>query len=128
MLAGGAIKLIGNVLLISRPALALSGAAVSMLISEAVVCVMCLAAVFKSTQVRPAVKNILLKPLYAGVMASLTAVLSMEILEKMLPMPINTHFVAIVSMLISVIMYLIVVAILCEMPKSSILLRIYKKI
>ena len=89
---------------------------------------MCLAAVFKSAQVRPAVKNILLKPLYAGVMASLTAVLSMEILEKMLPMPINTHFVAIVSMLISVIMYLIVVAILCEMPKSSILLRIYKKI
>ncbi len=127
MLAGGAIKLIGNILLISRPALALSGAAVSMLISEAVVCVMCLAAVFKSAQVRPAVKNILLKPLYAGVMASLTAVVSMEIMEKMLPMPINTHFVAIVSMLFSVIMYLIVVAILCEMPKSSILLRIYKK-
>ena len=127
MLVGGAIKLIGNIVLIRRPGFALTGAAVSMLICEAVICVMCLAAVFKSAKVRPAVKSILVKPLYACVMASLTAVLFTEIMEKMRLMPIKSHFGTLLSMLFSVIMYLIVVAILCEMPKSSILLRIYKK-
>ena len=82
MLAGGIIKLFLNIILIRQPIINISGAAISTLVSEVFICVLSVRSVCKMTDLKPKVSEIFVKPTYAAIMCSVTAILSHETLTK----------------------------------------------
>lgn len=93
MLAGGIIKLFLNIILIRQPIINISGAAISTLVSEVFICVLSVRSVCKMTDLKPKVSEIFVKPTYAAIMCSVTAVLSHETLTKIVHLQINHRFV-----------------------------------
>ena len=92
MLAGGIIKLFLNIILIRQPIINISGAAISTLVSEVFICVLSVRSVCKMTDLKPKVSEIFVKPTYAAIMCSVTAVLSHETLTKIAHLQINHRF------------------------------------
>ena len=118
MLSGGIIKLFLNIILIRQPVINISGAAISTLVSEIFICVLSVRSVCKMTDLRPKVSEIFVKPTYAAVMCSVTAILSHETLTKIAHLQINHRFVTLFSIGIGSIMYFFCLYLLCETPKN----------
>ncbi len=127
MLCGGAVKLCANVLLIRIPAFTLTGAAVSTVISEMFICICTVVSLYKTAGAVCSLKNVILRPLYAGSMASCAAYLSEQLMRKWDMLADKPALITLLAIFFSVIMYLIVVALLCEMPKSALFPAFYKK-
>lgn len=118
MLAGGIIKLFLNIILIRQPIINISGAAISTLVSEVFICVLSVRSVCKMTDLKPKVSEIFVKPTYAAIMCSVTAVLSHETLTKIAHLQINHRFVTLFSIGIGSTMYFFCLYLLCETPKN----------
>lgn len=118
MLLGGIIKLFLNIILIRQPMINITGAAISTLVSEVFICVLSVHAVCRMTGLRPKISEIFVKPTYAALMCSVTAVLSHETLTKTELLQINHRFVALFSIGIGSIMYFFCLYLLCETPKN----------
>ena len=118
MLLGGIIKLFLNIILIRQPMINITGAAISTLVSEVFICVLSVHAVCRMTGLRPKISEIFVKPSYAALMCSVTAVLSHETLTKTELLQINHRFVTLFSIGIGSIMYFFCLYLLCETPKN----------
>lgn len=118
MLAGGIIKLFLNIILIRQPIINISGAAISTLVSEVFICVLSVRSVCKMTDLKPKVSEIFVKPTYAAIMCSVTAVLSHETLTEIANLQINHRFVTLFSIGIGSTMYFFCLYLLCETPKN----------
>ncbi|WP_444435649.1 lipid II flippase MurJ [Ruminococcus bicirculans (ex Wegman et al. 2014)] len=118
MLAGGIIKLFLNIILIRQPIINISGAAISTLVSEVFICVLSVRSVCKMADLKPKVSEIFVKPTYAAIMCSVTAVLSHETLTKIAHLQINHRFVTLFSIGIGSTMYFFCLYLLCETPKN----------
>ncbi len=118
MLLGGIIKLFLNIILIRQPMINITGAAISTLVSEVFICVLSVHAVCRMTGLRPKISEIFVKPTYAALMCSVTAVLSHETLTKTKLLQINHRFVTLFSIGIGSIMYFFCLYLLCETPKN----------
>lgn len=118
MLAGGIIKLFLNIILIRQPIINISGAAISTLVSEVFICVLSVHSVCKMTDLKPKVSEIFVKPTYAAIMCSVTAVLSHETLTKIAHLQINHRFATLFSIGIGSTMYFFCLYLLCETPKN----------
>lgn len=118
MLFGGIIKLFLNIILIRQPMINITGAAISTLVSEVFTCVLSVHAVCRMTGLRPKISEIFVKPTYAALMCSVTAVLSHETLTKTEVLQINHRFVTLFSIGIGSIMYFFCLYLLCETPKN----------
>ena len=118
MLLGGIIKLFLNIILIRQPMINITGAAISTLVSEVFICVLSVHAVCRMTGLRPKISEIFVKPTYAALMCSVTAVLSHETLTKTELLQINHRFVTLFSIGIGSIMYFFCLYLLCESPKN----------
>lgn len=118
MLFGGIIKLFLNIILIRQPMINITGAAISTLVSEVFICVLSVHAVCRMTGLRPKISEIFVKPTYAALMCSVTAVLSHETLTKTELLQINHRFVTLFSIGIGSIMYFFCLYLLCETPKN----------
>ena len=118
MLFGGIIKLFLNIILIRQPMINITGAAISTLVSEVFICVLSVHAVCRMTGLRPKISEIFVKPTYAALMCSVTAVLSHETLTKTEVLQINHRFVTLFSIGIGSIMYFFCLYLLCETPKN----------
>ena len=118
MLAGGIIKLFLNIILIRQPIINISGAAISTLVSEVFICVLSVRSVCKMTDLKPKVSEIFVKPTYAAIMCSVTAILSHETLTKIAHLQINHRFVTLFSIGIGSTMYFFCLYLLCETPKN----------
>ena len=127
MLCGGAVKLAANVLLIRLPAFALTGAAISTVISEAFICLCSVRITYRAAGARCDRKNVLLKPCYTGLMACAAAFLTRQLLLKWDFIAVKPRLITLLAVFFSVIMYLITVALLCEMPKSALFSAFCKK-
>lgn len=118
MLTGGIIKLFLNIILIRQPIINISGAAISTLVSEVFICALSVRSVCKMTDLKPKVSEIFVKPTYAAIMCSVTAVLSHETLTKIANLQINHRFVTLFSIGIGSTMYFFCLYLLCETPKN----------
>ena len=118
MLAGGIIKLFLNIILIRQPVINISGAAISTLVSEVFICVLSVRSVCKMTDLKPKVSEIFVKPTYAAIMCSVTAILSHETLTKIAHLQINHRSVTLFSIGIGSTMYFFCLYLLCETPKN----------
>ena len=118
MLLGGIIKLFLNIILIRQPMINITGAAISTLVSEVFICVLSVHTVCRMTGLRPKISEIFVKPTYAALMCSVTAVLSHETLTKTELLQINHRFVTLFSIGIGSIMYFFCLYLLCETPKN----------
>lgn len=127
MIGAGAVKLCGNLVLIRIPRFALTGAAISSVISELFVCVVTVALTYKAAGAWCDVKNVFVKPCYAGAMAAAGAFLAKTILCKQNVFTVSSTVVTVFAIAFSVIMYLIVTILLCETPKSVIISFFCKK-
>ena len=70
------------------------------------------------TDLKPKVSEIFVKPTYAAIMCSVTAVLSHETLTKIAHLQINHRFVTLFSIGIGSTMYFFCLYLLCETPKN----------
>lgn len=119
LIVGGGIKLCANILLISAPATALIGAALSDVISESFICTASLWTLLRLSRTKADVGNIFVRPCYAGAMAVASGFLLKALLTKQRFLSIGTGLRTSICIIFSVIMYLIVVRLLCEMPKNT---------
>lgn len=127
MAVGGVIKLALNLVLVSNPNIGLEGAAYAETISMIFVCVMSLKSVYSLTDEKCKVIETYIRPLYAALMCTVSAVLSENFLNMQSMININHRIVTIISVAIGGIMYFISLYLLCETPKNLINYAISKK-
>lgn len=127
MAVGGVIKLALNLVLVSNPNIGLEGAAYAETISMIFVCVMSLKSVYSLTDEKCKVIETYIRPLYAALMCTISAVLSENFLNMQSMININHRIVTIISVAIGGIMYFISLYLLCETPKNLINYAISKK-
>lgn len=126
-IAGGIIKLLGNIILISIPEININGAAISTVISDAVMCIWALIAMIKYSNIKWDCKKILIKPLFAGVLSAITLRLSYDVLYKYIGNCINFRIIMVFSVFLGSIMYLFSLHLLCVSPKNTFFSLFYKK-
>lgn len=118
MLLGGVIKLCGNIILVSIPRFTLTGAAISTVVSELFICIATVLLTYKAASSECDASNVFVKPLYAGLMSTAAAFVAKQ---SALKLHLFTHKPALITLFalsFSVIMYLFVTFLLCEMPKN----------
>ena len=118
MILGGALKLCGNIVLIRIPRFTLTGAAISTVASELFICIATLLLTYKAANARCAAREVFVKPLYAGLMSTAAAFLAERSVSKIHILTFKPAFVTLFALGFSVIVYLFVTALLCEMPKN----------
>ena len=118
MLAGGAVKLAGNLLLIPVPSLTLTGAAVSTVLSEAVICIAVLAVTFRAARAKLRLRSVVIKPCYTALMSVGTAFIGRQMLINQHYFTVSRPIITVFTLFFSVIMYGIVSFLLCETPKN----------
>ena len=118
MLAGGVVKLIGNLLLIRLPKFTLTGAAISTVISEAVICIAVMAVIFRAAHAKIRLGSVIIKPCYVAVMSVGTAFAGRQMIINQHLFTESRTIITISTVVFSVIMYLIVIILLCETPKN----------
>lgn len=123
----GVIKLALNLVLVSNPNIGLEGAAYAETISMIFVCIMSLKSVYSLTDEKCKVIETYIRPLYAALMCTISAVLSENFLNMQSMININHRIVTIISVAIGGIMYFISLYLLCETPKNLINYAISKK-
>lgn len=127
MALGGVIKLVLNLVLVSDPSIGLEGAAYAETASMIFVCVMSLKSVYNLTDEKCRVIETYIRPLYAALMCTVSAVLSENFLNTQNLVNINHRIVTFISVAIGGIMYFISLYLLCETPKNLINIAISKK-
>lgn len=121
MLAGVAVKLAGNLLLVPVPELNVGGAAVSTLLCYAVICLPAVNILIKITDINKRHITLLLcKICYCSLMCGAAALLA----EKMLPESLGSFFILFFSIIIGVIFYIISTYLLGIFTKSTLKLLI----
>lgn len=118
MLVGSAIKLGGNLLFISIPKLSVIGPSLSDVVSEGFICIAALVCTYHLVHSRPDWRNVFIKPAYGAVMSVSAAVLLRSALHTKLPKAFSSSIITVLCIIFSVIMYLFVMVLLCEMPKN----------
>ena len=118
MLAGGGVKLAGNLMLIRVPSLTLTGAAISTVLSEAFICVSALSVTFRAAHAGLRIRNVIFKPCYVAVMSVAAAFAGRQMLINQDLFTISRPIITAFTLLFSVIMYGIVTFLLCETPKN----------
>lgn len=121
MLAGVAIKLIGNLVLVPMPKLNIAGAAISTLLCYIVICITAVYYMIKITRISGAKFFVnLFKLCYCSVICAVSA----KITEKILSNALDTSFVLFISIFIGVIFYIITAFLLGIFTKSTLKLLI----
>lgn len=116
MLAGVAVKLAGNLLLVPIPELNAAGAAISTLLCYAVICIPALGILFGITNVdKNRIIGFLCKICYCSLICGAGALLT----EKMLPKSLGDFFILFISIIIGVIFYIISTFLLGIITKST---------
>ncbi len=121
MLAGVAVKLIGNLVLVPVPKLNIAGASISTLLCYAVICIPAIYYMIKLTKISGTKLFVnLCKLCYCSVMCAVFAKLTENILSNAL----DTSFVLFISILVGVIFYIICAFLLGIFTKSTLKLLI----
>ncbi len=121
MLAGVAVKLTGNLLLVPIPELNAAGAAISTLLCYAVICIPAVSILIKLTDCgRNRIISLLSKICYCSLICGAGAMLA----EKMLPQTLGDFFILFISIIIGVIFYIISTFLLGIFTKSTLKLLI----
>ncbi len=121
MLAGVAVKLLGNLLLVPVPELNAAGAAVSTLLCYAVICIPAVNILIKiADSNKKHIIGLLCKICYCSLMCGAGALLA----EKMLPESLGSFFILFISIIIGVIFYIISTFLLGIFTKSTLKLLI----
>lgn len=128
MIVGGAVKLALNLLLIPIPKFNITGAAVSTVISQAVVCAWSAAAMAKTAGVCIDSKDIFFKPLFAGLICGATARLCFDVASRYLFNVVNHRIILLISILMGGILYFFSLYLLCVLPKKQNIATFSKKI
>ncbi|MBQ9375665.1 MAG: polysaccharide biosynthesis C-terminal domain-containing protein [Ruminococcus sp.] len=126
-LVGGAVKLIFNLVLIPLPSVNINGAAISAVISQAVICVWAIGALLKSAGIKVSYKRIFLKPFFASILCGMTARLCYDIFTRYLPDIVNFRIIIVFAIFFAVIMHLFSLYLLCVMPKNQVKSLIFRK-
>lgn len=126
-LIGGAVKLIGNIILIPIPQINIMGAAISTVISQGVICIWSVGAMLSAAKIKVNVKDIYIKPLFASILCGITARFSFDIASKYLFNILNFRILVGFSIIFAVIMYLFSLYLLCVLPKNQIKALFFKK-
>lgn len=121
MLAGVAVKLAGNLLLVPIPELNAAGAAISTLLCYAVICIPAVDILIKLTDCNKFhIIGLLCKICFCSLLCGAGALLA----EKMLPKSIGDFFILFISIIIGVIFYIISTFLLGIFTKSTLKLLI----
>ncbi len=128
MLTGGVIKLILNCILIPIPILNVSGAALSTLISQAVICIWSVIAMLKSANVTIDTTAIFAKPLFSAILCGCTARLTIDIISNISLFTVNHRILLALAITNGSIIYFFSLYLLCVLPKKQIKALFYKKI
>lgn len=121
MLAGVAVKLAGNLLLVRIPQLNIAGAAISTLVCYAVICLPAMSSVVRMTNADvPYLKGIFCKICYCSVMCGGGALLARNMLSEIF----ETLGLLIISIFCGVIFYIITALILGILTKNTLNLLI----
>lgn len=126
-LTGGAVKLIGNIILIPIPQINIMGAAISTVASQVVICIWSIGAMLSAAKIKINYKDIYIKPLFASILCGITARFSFDIAIKYFFSIINFRILVGFSILFAVIMYFFSLYLLCVLPKNQIKALFYKK-
>lgn len=126
-LIGGAVKLAGNLILIPIPRINISGAAVSTVISDGIICIWAVCAMVKTAEIKIDINNIILKPLFSSVLCAVTAFISAETMFKLISPYVNFRIITAISIILGGIMYLFSLYLLCVLPKNQIYSPFSKK-
>ncbi len=126
-LVGGIIKLSLNILLIPIPEVNIIGAAISAVISQAVICIWSIAALLKAVNIKISIKDIFIKPFFASLLCGAVARLSYDISCKYFINIVNFRIITLFSIFSAVIMYVFLLYLLCVMPKNQIKALFFKK-
>lgn len=126
-LTGGAVKLIGNIILIPIPQINIMGAAISTVASQGVICIWSIGAMLSAAKIKINYKDIYIKPLFASILCGITARFSFDIAIKYFFSIINFRILVGFSILFAVIMYFFSLYLLCVLPKNQIKALFNKK-
>ncbi len=127
MLLGGGVKLCANLLLIRIPRFAVTGAAISTVLSELFICAAAVGLTYKAAGARLCVTSVFIKPCYAAVLSVGTALAAKQLLLLQQFVAADQAIITLLTVFFSVIMYLIVTLLLCETPKSVLFSLFCKK-
>ncbi len=126
-LIGGAVKLVGNLILIPIPQINIMGAAISTVISQGIICLWSIGAMLSAAKIKINFKDAFIKPLFASVLCGITARFSFDIAIKYLFNIVNFRILVGFSILFAVIMYFFSLYLLCVLPKNQIKALFFKK-
>ena len=127
MLLGGAVKLCADLVFITTPATSVIGAALADVLSEGFICVCAVRATCRLAKTHIDWKNVFFKPVYCGAMSIGTAFLLRSFLLSQQFFAAAGRTVTAFCIVFSVIMYLIMTLVLCEMPKNVVMSLFCKK-
>lgn len=128
MLAGGAAKLVFNVILIPIPELNICGVAISTVIAQGVICIWSAAALLRASGITINAKEIFVKPAFCGILCGATARLLYDVTSIYLPFQLNHRIILLISIFAGGIMYFFSLYLLCVLPKKQIKSFFHKKI
>lgn len=125
-LAAAIIKLLLNMILVPISSLGISGAAISTLISFIVICILSLIVLFKRTNTSAKALTTPLLPLAGGVLAALTAGISLKILNSSAYFSLHSLQTSVISITNAVIIYIILLFLLDKTTKNRLVKEIFK--
>lgn len=128
MISGGIIKLALNLILIPIPVINITGAALSTIISQGVVCVWSVAAMTSTAGVSTDCKSIFIKPLFAGVICGASARLCFDVVSRYFCAVVNHRIILLFSIFTGGILYFFSLYLLCVLPKKQNISAFSKKI
>ncbi len=125
-LIASVIKLGLNMVLVPVPSLGIAGAAISTLVSYALICIMSVRVLFKEIDmsVKAIVTSIL--TMVGGIISSLTAYVCMKVLKETVYF-MNRHLlITVISIANAVIIYIVLLTLLDKYTKNSLIKEIFK--
>lgn len=128
ILVGGAAKLLLNILLIPIAEINITGAAISTVVSQGLICIWSCAEVIKAAEIRLDISKIFGTTLFSAVLCAAAARLSYDIISEKLFISINQRIVLLLSIAFGSIIYFISMYLLCDLPKKQIKALFSKKV
>ncbi|MGN0595447.1 MAG: polysaccharide biosynthesis C-terminal domain-containing protein [Hominimerdicola sp.] len=127
MVFSGVIKLVLNIVLIRIPEIGINGAAIATTAANFFICVSSVRSIYKLMDTKCCVKEVYVKPAYAGILCGATALLANEFLKEQTFFNIPSRLSLLICIAFGSIIYFFSLCLLCEMPKNVFNLAISKK-
>jgi stage V sporulation protein B len=118
LLIGASIKLTLNYIIIAIPSINIKGAAISTLVCYIVIITLSFTALCRNTKIIPNITNVFIKPIFAAALCISSALLTYNILSKILFEKLTT----VISLILGVVFYAIILILIKAISKDELLM------